>query len=104
MFSLRDKRRILKCGLQANCEGQDEAMTPEEAANFYEDDEDPEVLFAKFDAAPKGITARPTTLVPATQASPPNYISYAGLYGDLRRGMLPESAAAGSNAQQAMQG
>jgi hypothetical protein len=38
-------------------------MTPEEAANFYEDDEDPEALIAKFDAAPKGITVRPATLV-----------------------------------------
>jgi hypothetical protein len=80
-------------------------MTPEEAANFYEDDEDAEALFAKFDAAPKGITARPTTLVPVTQADPPNYIAVAaGLYGDLRRGLLPESAAVGSNDQQAMQG
>ncbi len=26
-------------------------MTPEEAANFYEDDEDPDELFAKYDAA-----------------------------------------------------
>lgn len=82
-------------------------MTPEEAANFYEDDEDPEALFAKYDAAPKGITIRPTKpLLPATQTYPENYIAYsaAGLYGDLRRGLLPESSAARSNAQQAMQG
>lgn len=81
-------------------------MTPEEAANFYETDEDAGVLFAKYDAAPKGITACPTKLLPATQTYPPNYIAYssAGLYGDLRRGLLPEDSAARANAQQAMQG
>ena len=81
-------------------------MTPEEAANFYEADEDAELLFAKYDAAPKGLTARP--IQPATQTYPPNYIVYSysvgGLYGDLRRGLLPQDSAAGANAQQAMQG
>ena len=81
-------------------------MTPEEAANFYEADEDAEALFAKYDAAPKGITARPSTLGPASQENyGPNFIRYtAGMYGDLRRGLLPETSAARSNAQQAMQG
>lgn len=81
-------------------------MTPEEAANFYEADEDPEDLFAKYDAAPKGITVQPATLIPATQSQPSNYIAYSavGLYADLRRGLLPETSAARSNDQQAMQG
>lgn len=90
--------------LLASSEGHDEGMTPEQAGNFYESDEDPAALFAKFDAAPKGITAEPRKLVPATQMQPSNYIGYAGLYGDLRRGLFPEASAARSNAQQAMQG
>jgi hypothetical protein len=91
--------------LQVSTEGHDVGMTPEEAADFYETDEDPEILFARFDAAPKGITVAPTRLVPAVQTQPPNYIEYSnpGLYGDLRHGLLPETSAAGSNAQQAMQ-
>jgi hypothetical protein len=52
----------------------DDPMTPEEAANFYEADEDPEVLCAKHDAALKGITVHPAKLVPATQAQPSNSI------------------------------
>ncbi len=32
-------------------------MTPEEAAHFYEEDEDPQRVFAAFDAAEKGVTA-----------------------------------------------
>jgi hypothetical protein len=34
-------------------------MTPEEAAAFCEDDEDPREIFARFDAAPHVVTARP---------------------------------------------
>lgn len=32
-------------------------VTPEEAAGFREDDEDPAVIFARFDAGPHGFTA-----------------------------------------------
>jgi hypothetical protein len=35
-------------------------MTPDEALGFYEEDEDPEQIFARFDAGPKSVTARPT--------------------------------------------
>jgi hypothetical protein len=35
----------------------DGCMTPEEAEQFYESDEDPEKIFAAFDAAHKGVTA-----------------------------------------------
>lgn len=31
-------------------------MTPDEAANFFEDDEDPDRLIARFDAVLKGVT------------------------------------------------
>lgn len=34
-------------------------MTPAEAEGFYEDDEDPAVVFARFDAAPHIVTRRP---------------------------------------------
>lgn len=33
-------------------------MTPEEAASFYEDDEDPREIFARFDAGPHVVTGR----------------------------------------------
>jgi len=33
-------------------------VTPEEAARFSEDDEDPSVVFAALDAGTKGLTAR----------------------------------------------
>lgn len=34
-------------------------MTPDEAAAFHEDDEDPREVFARFDAGPHVVTARP---------------------------------------------
>jgi hypothetical protein len=37
-------------------------MTPQEAANFYEADEDPRKVFAAFDAAEKGLTAPPVAV------------------------------------------
>lgn len=36
-------------------------MTPDEAAGFYEDDEDPPEVFAKFDAVPHVVTGKPGT-------------------------------------------
>lgn len=33
-------------------------MTPDEAGSFYEDDEDPAEVFAKFDAGPHVVTGR----------------------------------------------
>ena len=38
----------------------DDTMTPDEAAGFYEEDEDPQKIFTRFDAAPKVVTPRPT--------------------------------------------
>lgn len=34
-------------------------MTPEEAGGFYEDDEDPAKVFARFDSGPHGVTVSP---------------------------------------------
>jgi hypothetical protein len=36
-----------------------EAVTPEQAAEFCEEDEDPDAVFAWFDAGPHGLTKRP---------------------------------------------
>jgi hypothetical protein len=38
------------------------SMTPEEAEHFFEEDEDPEKVFAAFDAARKGVTSLPPAL------------------------------------------
>ena len=62
--------------LTDHSEGHDEGMTPEEAANFYEPDEDAEALFAKYDAAPKGVRVEPLRLTSASQQQPSNYIAY----------------------------
>ena len=47
-------------------------VTPEEAADFYEDDEDPAAVFAAFDAGTKALTARrnPETLASYTTLAP----------------------------------
>jgi hypothetical protein len=69
-------------------------MTPEEAERFYEADEDPEEIFAKFDAGRRGVTAAPAP----EQASVRVVSTYAvatGLYGELRRRLLPEVSATG---------
>jgi hypothetical protein len=75
--------------------GDDVIMTPDEAANFYEEDEDPQKIFARFDAAPKIVTTRPTyaTRVPASSAS--IYVQARGLYTELRRKTFPKVSARG---------
>ena len=75
--------------LDARGMGDDGGMTPEEADRFYEDDEDPEKIFVKFDAAPKGVTAS----LHSTETSlrrKTTYVIAAGLFGELRRRLLPE--------------
>ena len=47
-------------------------MTPEEAEGFYEDDEDPTVIFARYDAGAKLTTAAPA----GWQASPAAQIEW----------------------------
>lgn len=74
--------------------GDDSCMTPEEAEQFYESDEDPEKIFAAFDAAHKGVTAPPAHGRQAP-ASTVTYTVATGLYGELRQKLLPEVSAAG---------
>jgi hypothetical protein len=74
--------------------GDDGSMTPEEAEQFYETDEDPEKIFAAFDAAHKGVTAPPAQSGQVV-TSAVIYTVATGLYGELRRKLLPEVSAAG---------
>ncbi len=86
------------------------AMTPEEAANFYEEDEDPREVFAWFAAGPHGVTARPA-LVTAHQAGVQQPVAAevvsrvvaSGLYGRLGGELLPEVSATGSGIRYASQ-
>ena len=70
-------------------------MTPEQAAQFYEADEDPEKIFAAFDAADKAVTAAPTDAGQSPARSVFTYRVASGLYVELRRKQLPEVSAAG---------
>jgi hypothetical protein len=61
-------------------------MTPEEAENFAEDDEDPGEVFAWFDADPHGITAHPAaTQQPVVSAEVMSAVMASGLYGHRRQ-------------------
>ena len=74
-------------------------MTPDEAESFYVEDEDPEPLFAAYDAARAAYEADQPK--PAAQQVPaPDVLERvlaSGLYGNLRAGLLPDESAAGSN-------
>jgi hypothetical protein len=70
-------------------------MTPDEAYRFYEEDEDPEKIFAKFDAGPKSVTTAPTYPRRAPASSTYIYVQAVGLYRELRRKALPEVSATG---------
>lgn len=74
--------------------GDDGSMTPEEAERFYEADEDPEEIFAKFDAGHKGVTAAPASEQASVRVVS-TYTVATGLYGELRRRLLPEVSATG---------
>lgn len=70
-------------------------MTPDEAYRFYEEDEDPERIFAKFDAGPKSVTSVPTYARRAPASSTSIYVQAIGLYRELRQRALPEVSATG---------
>jgi hypothetical protein len=70
-------------------------MTPDEASRFYEEDEDPKKIFAKFDAGPKGVTTAPGHAGQAPAGNVSIYVQAIGLYRELRRKALPEVSAAG---------
>lgn len=78
-------------------------MTPEEAANFYEEDEDPAEVFAWFDAGPHGVTTPPAT---AQQPPTPRVLARvleSGLYARWREELLPDVSVGGSNTREAQQ-
>jgi hypothetical protein len=70
-------------------------MTPDEAASFYEEDEDPRKIFARFDAAPKIVTTRPSYAKRVPDSSAPIYVQARGLYIELRRKAFPKVSATG---------
>jgi hypothetical protein len=79
-------------------------MTPEEAENFYEEDEDPREVFAWFDAGPHGVTARPAAAQQPVSAGVLSAVMASGLYGQWRRDLLPdEVSAVGSSTRWAQQ-
>jgi len=70
-------------------------MTPDEANRFYEDDEDPKKIFAKFDAGPKSVTTAPTYAGQAPASNVSIYVQATGLYRELLCKALPDVSAAG---------
>ena len=78
-------------------------MTPEEAEHFYENDEDPQKIFARFDASPKSVTAPPAAAQQAADAGVLSRVLSSGLYGSLRNDLLPEVSSAGSNTRWSVQ-
>ncbi len=78
-------------------------MTPEEAKDFHEDDEDPQKVFAAFDAGPRGVTARPAGVQQPTSAEMVSRVLSSGLYGRVREELLPEVATTGSSSRYAQQ-
>ena len=70
-------------------------MTPDDANSFYEEDEDPKKIFAKFDAGPKSVTMAPGYAGQALAGNVSIYLQATGLYRELRRKVLPEVSSAG---------
>jgi hypothetical protein len=73
----------------------DGTMTPDEASSFYEEDEDPKEIFAKFDAGPRSVTTAPGYAGQAPASNESIYVQATGLYRELRRKVLPEVSSAG---------
>jgi hypothetical protein len=78
-------------------------MTPEEAENFYEEDEDPREVFAWFDAGPDGVTARPAGVQEPSSTVALERVVASGLYSHIREDLLPEVTSSGSNTRYAQQ-
>jgi len=79
-------------------------MTPEEAANFYEEDEDAAEVFAWFDAGPHGVTTPSAGAQQPPSREVVARVFQSGLYSRLREELLPEVSVAGSNTRWAQQG
>ena len=75
--------------------GHDGTMTPDEAHRFYEEDEDPEKIFATFDGGPKSVTRVPTYAGRTPASTSSIYVQVVGLYREVRQKALPEVSAAG---------
>jgi hypothetical protein len=78
-------------------------MTPEEAENFHEEDEDPREVFAWFDAGPHEVTALSAAVQQPTTSEVVSRVLASGLYGSLRQELLPEVSAAGFASRYAQQ-
>lgn len=72
--------------------GDDRYMTPEQAAQYYEEDEDPKKIFALFDAGEKGVTTAPADIAAFRAAS---ISAVVGLWRELRQKRLPKVSTAG---------
>lgn len=70
-------------------------MTPDEADRFYEEDEDPAEIFAKFRAGPRSVTTAPGYAGQARAGNVSTYVEARGLYRELLRKALPEVSSAG---------
>jgi hypothetical protein len=79
-------------------------MTPEEAENFYEEDEDPAEVFAWFDVGPHGVTAPPAGAQQPLAPEIATRVLQSGLYARWREGLLTDVSVAGSNMRWAQQG
>jgi hypothetical protein len=73
----------------------DGTMTPDEANSFYEEDEDPKKIFAKFDAGPTSVTRAPGYAGQAPADNVSIYVQATGLYRELRGKVLPQVSSAG---------
>jgi hypothetical protein len=82
-------------------------MRLEEPDDFYEEDEDPAAVFARFDAGHKIQTGRPCMAVPTRQITKAeNFRAITppvGLYQRLHEGLLELSPRSGSNQQERKQ-
>lgn len=75
--------------------GHDDTMTPDEAYRFYEEDEDPGTILAKFDAGPKSVTSVPTYAKRTPASTTSIYVQAIALYRELRQRALPQVSATG---------
>ena len=73
----------------------DGVMTPDEAFDFFEEDEDPQRIFARFDAGPKSVTTTPKYARRAPASSVSIYVQAVSVYRELRRMAFPTVSPAG---------
>lgn len=64
---------------------------------------DSPLRFARFDAAPKSVTAPPAAAQQAADAGVLSRVLSSGLYGSIRNDLLPEVSSVGSNTRWSVQ-